>query len=118
MKTLIIIAGPNGAGKSTTSAGLLEQFRITAFDFDKEYYSRWAQFDFDPLVSQGARESTADLFIELQLDAIKGGKSFSFETNFNNADLLLPHINRFRENGYEIELIFFIWILQSMLLPV
>lgn len=106
MKTLIIIAGPNGAGKSTTSAAHLEQFGITAFDFDKEYYSKWAQFDFDPLVGQGVRDSTADLFIELQQKAIRENESFSFETNFNNANLLLPHINRFREKGYQVDLIF------------
>lgn len=106
MKTLIIIAGPNGAGKSTTSAAHLEQFGITAFDFDKEYYSKWAQFDFDPLVGPGVRESTAELFIELQQNAIKENKSFSFETNFNNVALLLPHIDRFREKGYQVDLIF------------
>lgn len=104
---LIIIAGPNGAGKSTTSEDLLLDVGIHSFDFDKEFYSSWSKFGYDPLVENGIKESVGKLFEERKQEAISSRSSFSFETNYNSNEILKT-VTEFKDAGFSIELIFII----------
>jgi predicted ABC-type ATPase len=106
LSSLIVIGGPNGAGKSTTSTDLLKEYNIRAFDFDKVYYELWAQFDYDPLVGQGARDRTVQIFDDLKNKAIEAKENFAFETNLNDSALLLPHLKQFKDSGYSLRLAF------------
>ena len=105
MPTLTIIAEPNGAGKSTHSKELLGHLGIEAFDFDKEFYSIWASFDFDPLVEQGAFDRANELYLERRLFAIAQKQNFSFETNYHTKEII-EVINLFKSSDYRVELIF------------
>ncbi|MBT1707680.1 hypothetical protein KK062_05580 [Fulvivirgaceae bacterium PWU5] len=103
MATLSIIAGPNGAGKSTYSKELLIELGIDSFDFDKELDLRWSIFSYDPLVRQGARDATHDLFIMQREAALFTRSNFAFETNYHT-EAIIPTIEAFKENDFRIEL--------------
>jgi predicted ABC-type ATPase len=100
---LFIIAGPNGAGKSTTSKKLLHPFKITAFDWDKEFYDKWSKFGFDPIIEQGIRDSTNDLFSQKKNESLKHGRHFAFETNFHQG-AIFSIIQEFKSAGFEVNL--------------
>ena len=105
MPVLTIIAGPNGAGKSTHSKDLLLHIGIEAFDFDKEFYSIWAQFGFDPMIEQGAFDKAEKLYFERKHEALQNNKDFAFETNYHTRQVL-SILDDFRARGYYLELIF------------
>lgn len=105
MPVLTIIAGPNGAGKSTHSKDILAHLSIEAFDFDKEFYSIWSQFGFDPYVEQGAFNRAQELYIERRTAALQENQNFAFETNYHTRQIF-PILDIFRSNGYRIELVF------------
>lgn len=105
MPVLTIIAGPNGAGKSTHSKELLTHFGIEAFDFDKEFYSIWSQFSFDPYIEQGAFDRAQKLYIDRRSAAIQLKQNFAFETNYHTKQIFSV-VDMFRSNGYHVELIF------------
>ena len=105
MPVLTIIAGPNGAGKSTHSKDLVAHLAIEAFDFDKEFYSIWSQFSFDPAIEQGAFDRAQLLYIERRAEALQRQSSFAFETNYHTQEILSV-IDQFKTSGYKLELIF------------
>ncbi len=105
MPVLTVIGGPNGAGKSTHSKELLMHLGIEAFDFDKEFYSIWSRYGFDPHVEQGAFDQARDLYMDRRVSAIRQNQNFAFETNYHTKEIL-PVINLFRSNGYTTELVF------------
>jgi len=105
LPVLIIIAGPNGAGKSTHSKDLISDFGIESFDFDKEFYSIWSQFSFDPSIEQGAFDRAQNLYLERRIKALQQNQNFAFESNYHTREIITV-INLFRLNGYKIELIF------------
>lgn len=105
MPVLIIIAGPNGAGKSTHSRDLIKDYGIESFDFDKEFYSIWSEFSFDPSIEQGAFDRAQNLYIERRTQALQQNQNFAFESNYHTREILTI-INLFRANDYKIELIF------------
>lgn len=88
MPVLTIIAGPNGAGKSTHSKELLVHLGVEAFDFDKEFYSIWSQFSFDPLVEQGSIDQAKQLYVDRKSEALRSLKDFAFETNYHTRQIL------------------------------
>ena len=93
----IVIAGPNGAGKSTTSKNLLKPLGIEAFDWDKEFHTRWKAFGFDPAVIEGIREKVNSDFLDHIEKAFSQRQSVAFETNFHssyNLDLATNARNR------------------------
>ncbi len=101
----IVIAGPNGAGKSTTSKKLLEPFGITAFDWDQRFYARWGQFEFDPLVTEGVKETINSEFHKHVEFAFSKNAPVAYETNFHstfNFDLA----KKAKDNGYKTSLYF------------
>ena len=105
MPVLTIIAGPNGAGKSTHSNDFIKEPGIESFDFDKEFYSIWSQFGFDPYIEQGAFDRAQNLYIERRTIALQQNQDFAFETNYHTREILSV-IHLFKSNGYKIELIF------------
>ena len=105
MPILTVIAGPNGAGKSTVSKELLSDSGIEAFDFDKEFYSIWSGFSYDPLVEQGAFSQAQELYKERRSLALESGFDFAFETNYHTKEVL-DVVDRFKSKGYRTELIF------------
>ncbi len=105
MPVLTVVAGPNGAGKSTHSKELLSDFGIEAFDFDKEFYTIWSEFNFDPYIEQGAFERAQKSYMERRAVALDKKQNFAFETNFHTKDVLSV-VEMFRSKRYHVELIF------------
>jgi predicted ABC-type ATPase len=105
LPVLTIIAGPNGAGKSTHSKELLTHFGIEAFDFDKEFYSIWSQFSFDPYIEQGAFDRAQKLYVDRRSVAIQQKQNFALETNYHTKQIFSV-VDIFRSSGYHVELIF------------
>jgi len=102
----IIIAGPNGAGKSTSSETILKTYGVKAFDWDAEFYKNWGRCDFDPIVENGARERTTEMFEEHLEKAFSEKENVAYETNFHIDD----HFEReqlAKDKGFETALIFF-----------
>jgi predicted ABC-type ATPase len=101
LPVLSIVAGPNGAGKSTHSKELLSDFGIEAFDFDKEFHTIWAEFNFDPYIEQGVFERTQKLYTERRARALDKKLNFAFETNFHTQDVFSV-VDMFRTKRYHI----------------
>ena len=101
----IVIAGPNGAGKSTTSQKILAPFKIEAFDWDKQFQSKWKSFDFDPTVVEGIRDSVNAEFQDHLRSAFSDNMSVAYETNFHSS-YNLELANDARKKGYETNLYF------------
>ncbi|MEQ9375952.1 MAG: hypothetical protein RIG68_12285 [Imperialibacter sp.] len=80
----IVIAGPNGAGKSTTSKEILRPYGLEAFDWDKEFHSVWKKFGFDPLLTEGIRESINSKFESYLSHSFSQDMSVAYETNFHS----------------------------------
>ena len=104
MPHVIIIAGPNGAGKSTIAPYLLR---------DKLGVSEFVNAD---TIAQGlsaySPEKAAIPAGRVMLDRInelaKNGENFAFETTLA-AKSFVPKLEQFKNNGYEITLIF-LWL--------
>ena len=101
----IVIAGPNGAGKSTTSHKILAPFKIEAFDWDKQFQSKWKSFDFDPTVVEGIRDSVNAEFQDHIRSAFSDNMSVAYETNFHSS-YNLELANDACKKGYETNLYF------------
>ena len=63
-------------------------YRIKAFDFDEEFYSKWSKYDFDPLIQQGIRETFADQFENHLNSGFRTNTDLAFETNFHDKSVL------------------------------
>lgn len=100
-----MIAGPNGAGKSTTSQKILSPFEIEAFDWDKQFQSKWKSFDFDPAIVEGIRSSVNVEFQDHLRYAFSYNKSVAYETNFHSS-YNLELAKDARKKGYETNLYF------------
>lgn len=105
MPVLTIVAGPNGAGKSTHSKEILIHDGIEVFDFDKEYYSIWSEFNFDPYIQSGAFDRAQALYIEKRTRALTERIDFAFESNFHTSEILST-VDLFGSKGYSLDLIF------------
>ncbi|MDW3209283.1 MAG: zeta toxin family protein [Reichenbachiella sp.] len=103
--TLTVIAGPNGAGKSSHSKSLVADFGIEAFDFDKEFYSAWKKFGYDPVIEEGVKNSITEKFNQGLDFAFSKKNHFAFETNFNNP-LVIDHVRRAKAEGLQTNLIY------------
>ncbi|XOV92162.1 MAG: zeta toxin family protein [Bacteroidota bacterium] len=102
---LIIIAGPNGAGKSTIGKSLIPEYQVEIFDFDKEYYSIWAKFGFDPAVRSGCLDRASEKFNQEFKLALRNKKSFCFETNYHTKTVL-KYREQAKKEGFYCHLIF------------
>ncbi|MEB2784745.1 zeta toxin family protein [Algoriphagus persicinus] len=102
---LWIIAGCNGSGKSSYSKALVEN-GIIPFDYDA-YFLKYYQTIQPSEIQDQMAHNLAYKELENQVEeAISEQKSFSYETNFDSTPLFWP--KKFRDNGYEIQLIFLV----------
>lgn len=104
MPDLTIIAGCNGAGKSTFASSFLPE-GLTSFDYDRIFIENYNSLPDSELREYFAQNQTTQHF-ESSIDkALKDNADFCYETNFDSHPLYWPQ--KFKENGYQINLIFF-----------
>lgn len=104
MPDLIIIAGCNGAGKSTFASSFLPE-GLTSFDYDRLFIENYNALTDSELRERIARNQTSDAF-ETSIDrALTSKADFCYETNFDSHPLYWPQ--KFKESGYQINMIFF-----------
>ncbi len=104
MPDLTIIAGCNGAGKSTFASSLLPD-GLTSFDFDRRLFENYHSLPDSELRETFAKNQTTKDFEESIEKAIENKTDFCYETNFDTHPLYWAE--KFRECGYQINLIFF-----------
>ncbi|HKM93743.1 MAG TPA: zeta toxin family protein [Prolixibacteraceae bacterium] len=104
MLKLIIIAGCNGAGKSTFASSFLPE-EMTSFDYDRLFLENYNSLPDSELREQFARNQTTKYFETSIENAISNKADYCYETNFDAHPLFWPE--KFKENGYQINLIFF-----------
>jgi predicted ABC-type ATPase len=108
-KHFIIIAGPNGAGKSTSSKGILKEYQIEAFDWDKHFENYWKSFSYDsnPTLIHGISDRVTSEFEEHLNTAFNQAKNVAYETNFHT-DFHFTRNTKAKTLGYRTSLIFFL----------
>lgn len=100
---LLIIAGCNGSGKSTFSKPLAPD-NFTPFDYDYQFLRCYnSLIDSDMKEAMAHRMAFNELESQIKI-AIDNKSSFCYETNFNSTPLHWPEL--FRNNGYDLHLIF------------
>lgn len=101
---LLVIAGCNGSGKSSFSHALTTP-EVIPFDYDKNFLTIYnSLLDFE-LRDRMAHNKTREL-LEYKIQAVINAKTnFCYETNFNSTPLYWP--NHFKNEGYQIDMIFF-----------
>lgn len=104
MPDLIIIAGCNGAGKSTFASSFLPE-GLTSFDYDRVFIEYYSSLPDSELREQFANnQATAD-FERFIGKALLNNTDFCYETNFDSHPIFWAQ--KFRDKGYQINLIFF-----------
>ncbi len=101
---LLVVAGCNGSGKSTFSS-ILTDSSVIPFDYDKrfiEIYKTLQDFDLKDAMCHNKTRTILDDAVE---NSINKNIDFCYETNFNSTPMYW--INKFKENGYSIEMVFF-----------
>lgn len=104
MPDLIIIAGCNGAGKSTFASSFLPE-GLSSFDYDRVFIENYNSLPDSELRDEIARNQTIKEFETSIERALNTKSNFCYETNFDTHPLHWPKI--FKENGYQLNLIFF-----------
>ena len=104
MPKLIIIAGCNGAGKSTFASSVLPP-NIQSFDYDKLYLENYHSLSDSELREQFAKEKTTKTFEKVINQALVSNIDFCYETNFDTYPIYWA--DKFKEQGFEINIIFF-----------
>jgi predicted ABC-type ATPase len=104
MPNLIIIAGCNGAGKSTFAPSFLPE-GLTSFDYDRLFLEKYDGLPDSELREKFARDETTNAFESTVDKAILNNADFCYETNLDEHPLYWPQ--KFKDNGYELNLIFF-----------
>ena len=112
MPKLFVITGANGAGKSTLSSTLLppELADLTVFDGDKYFVERLSEIfptqnKSPKYAREMAFEATVKAFENLADNCISENKSFAYEGHFSS-EAPWQTIQRFRENKYQIIMVF------------
>jgi predicted ABC-type ATPase len=104
MPDLTIIAGCNGAGKSTFSSSFLPE-GLTSFDYDRMFIESYNSLPDSELRDKFAKDQATKEF-ELAIEqAIASNTDFCYETNFDSHPTFWAE--KFKENGYRLNLIFF-----------
>lgn len=104
MPDLIIIAGCNGAGKSTFASSFLPE-ELTSFDYDRLFLENYNSLPDSEFREVFAKNQTTKSFESSIAKALLNKADFCYETNFDVYPLYWAQ--KFRENGYQINLIFF-----------
>ncbi len=104
MPNLIIIAGCNGAGKSTFATSFLPE-GLPSFDYDKLYLENYSCLPDSDLREEFAKNQTTKEFETLINKALTNKTDFCYETNFDSYPIYWAE--NFKEQGFQINLIFF-----------
>lgn len=104
MPDLIIIAGCNGAGKSTFASSFLPE-GLTSFDYDRLFLENYNSIPDSEFRETFARNQTTKSFESSIEKSLLNNNDFCYETNFDSHPLYWAQ--KFKENGYQINLIFF-----------
>jgi predicted ABC-type ATPase len=104
MADLIVIAGCNGAGKSTFASSFLPE-GLTSFDYDRLYLENYNSLPDSEFKEQFAKNQTTENFESSIEKALVNNTDFCYETNFDSNPIYWA--KKFKENGYQINLIFF-----------
>ncbi|WP_373520099.1 zeta toxin family protein [Aquiflexum sp.] len=104
MPDLTVIAGCNGAGKSTFASSFLPEGLIS-FDFDRIFLEHYNSLPDSELREKFAKDQTTKKFETLIEESISKRADFCYETNFDSYPIFWP--KKFKENGYQLNLIFF-----------
>jgi predicted ABC-type ATPase len=104
MPKLIIIAGCNGAGKSTFATSFLPDGLIS-FDYDKLYLEYYNGMPDSELRDKFAIDKTNQDFKNAIMNAFENKLDFCYETNFDMIPIYWAE--KFKENGFTLDLIFF-----------
>ena len=104
MPELIIIAGCNGAGKSTFASSFLPE-GLTSFDYDRLYIENYNSLPDSELRDTFAKNQTTKDFEFSVEKSLLSKSTFCYETNFDSHPIYWAQ--KFKENGYQINLIFF-----------
>jgi len=112
MPVLYILTGSNGAGKSSVGPDYLPDYLKSAvFDGDKLFMLKRSEFWLNGIKSHKeckklAAEFVENTFEELVASALEAKADFAYEGHFtNDATWSIPI--KFKDNGYDIHLIFF-----------
>ena len=104
MPDLTVIAGCNGAGKSTFASSFLPEGLIS-FDYDRIFLEHYNSLPDSELREKFAKDQTTKKFETLIEESISKRADFCYETNFDSHPIFWP--KKFKENGYQLNLIFF-----------
>lgn len=104
MPDLIIIAGCNGAGKSTFASSFLPE-GLTSFDYDRVFSENYNSLADSELREEIAKNLTTKDFEIAVERALLNKSDFCYETNFDSYPIYWAQ--KFRDSGYQINLIFF-----------
>ncbi|MFD2034490.1 zeta toxin family protein [Belliella marina] len=104
MPNLIVISGCNGAGKSTFATSFLPEGLIS-FDYDRIFLEHYNSLPDSELREKFAKDQTSKEFETIIEESISKKKDFCYETNFDSYPIFWPQ--KFKENGYKLNLIFF-----------
>ena len=104
MPELIIIAGCNGAGKSTFASSFLPE-GLTSFDYDRLFIENYNSIPDSELRELFSKEQTTKEFESSVQKSILNKSSFCYETNFDAHPIYWAQ--KFKKEGYQINLIFF-----------
>ncbi len=104
MPDLIIIAGCNGAGKSTFASSFLPD-GLTSFDYDRLLLETYNSFPDTELREEIAKNETTKAFENAVEKALLNKADFCYEINFDAHPIFWAQ--KFKEQGYQLNLIFF-----------
>jgi predicted ABC-type ATPase len=101
---LLVVAGCNGSGKSTYSKSL-SPYNTLPFDYDKHFLDIYNAKPDSELKERMSHYQAFEILEQSVESAIKNRFSFCYETNFNSTPMHWPE--KFRSNGYEINMFYF-----------
>lgn len=100
-RKIIILAGPNGAGKTTFAATFLSgEANVARFINADRIAAALADTAPELVALRAGRLMLGEI-----ASCIRDGESFAFETTLSGLSYL-PHIRRWRQEGYRVTLIF------------
>jgi predicted ABC-type ATPase len=104
MPDLVVIAGCNGAGKSTFASSFLPE-GLTSFDYDRLLLETYNSLPDTELREEIAKNETTEAFEHAVEKALLNKNDFCYETNFDANPIFWAQ--KFKEQGYQLNLIFF-----------
>ena len=98
------VIGANGAGKSTFAPTFLPE-GVASFDYDKLFLENYDKLPDSELREKFAKDQTTETLEKAIENALKTKSDFCYETNFDTNPIYWAE--KFKSNGYTLNLIFF-----------